>query len=345
MEQRQHDARVQLQRTLSAILASGSDRKTCIARAASAIRDLGAYRWVGIYDVTSRSVAIIAFDGPGPPAYTEFTKDRGLTGDVIRTGDAVVVEDVTRDPRYLTAFDSTRSEAIVPIFDGEQLVGTIDVESERVAAFAAPDVTLLDAAADALAPLFRSASIRLATHDDAPAFAAIYGPIVEGTAISFEDVAPSVDEMARRIRVVMQRTPWLTAHAGDEVLGYAYASAHRERAAYRWCVDVSAYVAPNGRERGIGRRLYEALMRVLVRQGFYRAYAGIALPNEPSIALHRSVGFTEVGVYRKVGYKLGRWHDVSWWERSLQDGEPSADPIPLCEVAQAQRIAAALRST
>jgi len=164
--------------------------------------------------------------------------------------------------------------------------------------------------------------IRLASSADAEAIAAIYRPIVDATAISFETVAPSPAEISRRIASILEIAPWLVYEDGDGIAGYAYGSRHRDRAAYQWSVDVSVYVAEGTRRRGIGRALYEALFPLLRLQGFYAAYAGITLPNAASVGLHEAVGFRPVGVYRAVGYKLGAWHDVGWWQLSLRDRVP-----------------------
>ncbi|HEY7169509.1 MAG TPA: arsinothricin resistance N-acetyltransferase ArsN1 family B [Vicinamibacterales bacterium] len=160
--------------------------------------------------------------------------------------------------------------------------------------------------------------IRLAQAADAAAVAAIYRPFCEGTAVSFEVVAPDADEMAARIATVTQQYPWLVLERDGTIAGYAYATKHRERAAYRWAVDTAVYVHAAARRTGVGRVLYEQLFALLVEQGYFRACAGIALPNEASVALHTAVGFTPVGTYHKVGYKLGAWHDVAWFERPLQ---------------------------
>ena len=172
--------------------------------------------------------------------------------------------------------------------------------------------------------------MRLATAEDAGGIAGIYAPIVEATPISFEEVAPSADEMRARIEHTTQTYPWLVTEESGEILGYAYGSKHRERAAYRWSVEVTAYVRESARDRRIGSSLYHALFRVLTAQGFHTAFAGIALPNDASIALHRSVGFTPVGVFHAIGYKFGAWHDVSWWERPLTGGSAAPhEPIAL----------------
>jgi phosphinothricin acetyltransferase len=171
-------------------------------------------------------------------------------------------------------------------------------------------------------------TIRTATPDDADAIAAIYAPLVRDTAISFELEPPNAAQMWARIEKTLPALPWLVSDdASGAVVGYAYASPHRERAAYRWSVDVSAYVRDDRRAQGIGRRLYEQLFGELVDLGYHQAFAGIALPNEASIALHESVGFKPLGVYRKVGFKLNAWRDVGWWQRELQpDGDSAPSP-------------------
>ena len=162
--------------------------------------------------------------------------------------------------------------------------------------------------------------IRDATPHDAPAIAAIYAPIVRDTTISFELEPPTVDEMARRIGAATPGLPWLVA-LDDQgaVAGYVYAGKHRERAAYRWSVDVTAYVREDCRQRGVAKRLYGQLFDRLKAGGYFQAFAGIALPNAASVALHESLGFEAIGVYRSVGFKHGAWRDVGWWQRALQE--------------------------
>ncbi|MFZ5545066.1 MAG: arsinothricin resistance N-acetyltransferase ArsN1 family B [Pseudomonadota bacterium] len=169
--------------------------------------------------------------------------------------------------------------------------------------------------------------MRTATPDDAEAIAAIYAPIVRDTAISFELEPPTAGQMRERIAATLQRLPWLVSlDAQGEVNGYVYASRHRERAAYQWAVDTTAYVRADSRGQGVGRRLYEALFRTLAELGYFQAFAGIALPNEASVALHESVGFEPIGVYRNVGFKLGAWRDVGWWQKSLQPLQTPDEP-------------------
>jgi L-amino acid N-acyltransferase YncA len=185
--------------------------------------------------------------------------------------------------------------------------------------------------------------IRLATLDDAEAIRDIYAPICEATPISFETHAPTVDEMRRRIAKTLESLPWLIREQHGEPIGYAYASPHRERAAYRWSVDVSAYVRDGHRRTGVGRTLYASLFALLRLQGFYKALAGITLPNPGSVGLHEALGFQTVGVYRHIGFKCGEWHDVVWYQLSLRDptGEPE-DPLAFEMVRSSPEWATAL---
>ena len=177
-----------------------------------------------------------------------------------------------------------------------------------------------------------TATIRMATEADAAAVASIYAPFCEKTAISFEYKAPTTVEMAERIRTVT-RLPWLVLDDNGALAGYAYATQHRERAAYGWSVDTTVYVSPNYQRRGVGRALYTALFELLRMQGYYKVYAGITLPNRASIGLHQSLGFEPVGIYRGVGYKLGAWHDVAWYQLSLQPEQPQpAAPLPVTSI-------------
>lgn len=167
--------------------------------------------------------------------------------------------------------------------------------------------------------------IRSAQVEDAEAIRAIYAPIVETTTISLEEVAPDLEEMARRIAAISKDYPFLVAEREGGVIGYAYASQHRTRSAYRTSVDVAVYAHQSARGQGVGRALYDQLLPQAARRGYHAAFAGIALPNHASVALHEAVGFEPVGTYREVGYKLGRWLDVGWWQRRLQTSAPDPD--------------------
>lgn len=170
-------------------------------------------------------------------------------------------------------------------------------------------------------------TIRPATPADAEACAKIYEPYVRETVISFETDPPTTAEMARRIDAATRAHAWLVLETDGEVTGYAYATEHRTRAAYRWACDVSIYLDRDRRGNGAGKALYAALLPILKERGYRRALAGIALPNEASIGLHRSFGFTDVGVYRRIGWKLDAWHDVAWMQLDLDPEEQPTTPV------------------
>jgi L-amino acid N-acyltransferase YncA len=164
--------------------------------------------------------------------------------------------------------------------------------------------------------------IRSASEGDAPALLALYRPFVEATAVPFETVAPTIGEFAARIAKALAGWRWLVAEREVQCIGYAYGSSYRERAAYRWSVEVSAYVHPSHQHQGVGRALYFKLLEALAQQGFCNACAGITPPSEGSVALHRSVGFESIGLFKAVGRKFGNWHDVAWFQRALRGSPP-----------------------
>ena len=168
--------------------------------------------------------------------------------------------------------------------------------------------------------------IRVALPEDAGAVSAIYAPYVAETAISFELDPPDAAEMATRMARMAEAHPWLVFEQGGEVIGYAYAGRHSDRAAYGWSVNVTVYVAGGAHRQGVGRALYQRLLRILDLQGFHTAYGGITLPNPGSVGLHEACGFRPIGVYPEVGFKFGAWHDVGWW--GLRLNAPPANPDP-----------------
>lgn len=172
--------------------------------------------------------------------------------------------------------------------------------------------------------------IRPATPADAAACAEVYAPYVRDTAISFELEPPDAAEMAHRIESYQRRHAWLVLEDGDDgaeaVTGYAYASPFAARAAYDWSCEVSVYLAPGLRRSGAGRALYTDLFARLEERGLRTLVAGITVPNEASLGLHRSLGFEVVGTFRDIGFKLDRWWDVVRLQRSLG---PAGAPGPL----------------
>ncbi|MBW4634807.1 MAG: GNAT family N-acetyltransferase [Iphinoe sp. HA4291-MV1] len=171
-----------------------------------------------------------------------------------------------------------------------------------------------------------SSIIRLASEQDAKQVLEIYAPFCGDSPVSFEVQPPTLDEMQQRIAKVLQMLPWLVCEHDGEVLGYVYAIPHRDRTAYQWAVDVSVYIHKAARRSGIGRALYTSLFKILVLQDYYSAYGGVTLPNIGSERLHEVMGFQLIGIYQGVGYKCGAWHDVGWYELSLQPRSPNPKP-------------------
>ena len=161
--------------------------------------------------------------------------------------------------------------------------------------------------------------IRNAIPDDASDVLRIYAPYITNTCITFETEVPTLAEFTGRMETYIKSYPYLVCETDNKVVGYAYASKHRERAAYKYSVDVSVYVDSEYHGQGVGRALYSKLFELLTEQGLFTAYAGITLPNDKSVGLHRAFGFRDVGVYHNVGYKLGKWLDVLWMEKPLRD--------------------------
>lgn len=181
-----------------------------------------------------------------------------------------------------------------------------------------------------LKPLPAVGSVRMATIEDAADLLSIYSVYVENSAATFEISEPSKDDIENRIGQVLKVAPWLVYIIDGRLVAYAYASRFNEREAYKWSAQVSVYIDHNYLGIGIGKELYATLLRLLVEQGFCSAYGGITLPNAASVSLHESLGFGHVGTYRDVGFKLGKWHDVGWWQKRLRDldGAPPAMRTP-----------------
>lgn len=168
-------------------------------------------------------------------------------------------------------------------------------------------------------------TIRLAKPADADALLAIYAPYVINTAFTFETEAPSAENFAQRIISYQQDWPWLVYEINGVIAGYAYATKHRERAAYQWCVESSVYVHDDFQQKGIAKALYTTLFEILKYQGCRNVYAGITLPNDKSVSFHKNFGFSWLADYKNIGYKLNKWNTVSWWQ--LQLNEYSDNPV------------------
>jgi phosphinothricin acetyltransferase len=186
-------------------------------------------------------------------------------------------------------------------------------------------------------------TIRLAEKKDYAAILEIYTPFITDTAITFDCDVQSVEEFSKKIDETMLRFPWLVCELNNEVVGYAYASKHRDRSAYQWSVESSVYVSPGLHQKGVGRSLYAVLFELLSMQDVINVYAGITLPNTKSERFHEAIGFQTIGVYKNIGYKLGRWHDVKWMELSLsQHPIPPRTPIYFSAIRESDRCKSAL---
>ena len=171
--------------------------------------------------------------------------------------------------------------------------------------------------------------IRIATGQDLPQMLEIYGPYVEKTTYSFEYTVPSPEEFSRRLQTFTAQFPWLVWEESGRILGYAYACAPFERAAYQWCAEPSIYLAPEAQGKGIGRALYRALEEILTLQGYRKLYAIITSENTGSIAFHNALGYHHLAHFPGCGVKFGRVLGVVWMEKALNPVEtPSIPPAP-----------------
>ena len=173
-------------------------------------------------------------------------------------------------------------------------------------------------------------SIRFAKREDIPAILSIYAPFVEQTAVSFEYTTPTVEEMEKRMADITKQFPWLVWEENGQVLGYAYACAPFERAAFSWCAEPAIYIAPEARGKGVGKALYQQLETYLKAQGYVVLYALVTTDNPASIAFHKALGFSHLADFPGCGWKLGAWHGIVWLEKRLNPVENASNfPLPL----------------
>lgn len=166
--------------------------------------------------------------------------------------------------------------------------------------------------------------IRFANLDDADDILKIYEKFIKETVVTFEIEVPSIESFQNRMKSIMDFYPWLVCEVDGEIAGYAYASKHGERAAYRWSADLSVYIGEKFHRHHLGTDLYDEVIQYLKKQGFCTVYAAISTPNPKSEAFHQSYGFHKIGEFKNVGHKMGKWLDVTWYD--LQIAEYSENP-------------------
>lgn len=182
-------------------------------------------------------------------------------------------------------------------------------------------------------------SLRMATQTDSLQMLEIYKPFVEKTCITFEYVSPSKEEFSKRVEQITAFYPWLVYEEEGEVLGYAYASPYGTREAYMWSVTLSIYIEPKAQGKGISQYLYKILLKLLKAQGIHNAYAVITLPNLKSERFHEKIGFKKIGVFEKIGYKLGEWRDICYLQYDINTCESIPKrPIPIRELLSIHTI-------
>lgn len=187
--------------------------------------------------------------------------------------------------------------------------------------------------------------LRLAQVRDAADILAIYAPYCESTTVTFEVVPPSLATMEERITRISGEYPWIIGELDGRVAGYVYASRFRERAAYKWTAESAIYVAMDCQRRGLGRVMYSALFSMLRSQGFFKAVAGITVPNPASVGLHERLGFRQSGLFPAVGHKDGTWLDVGWWQLALQpEVLHPPDPRPFTELLNTESVTSLLEN-
>ncbi|WMX14408.1 MULTISPECIES: GNAT family N-acetyltransferase [unclassified Aureispira] len=186
--------------------------------------------------------------------------------------------------------------------------------------------------------------IRIAQESDIAEMLAIYAPFVENTAVTFDMKVPTLVEFTKKIQTIQKEAPCLVYESNGEVLGYAYASAHRAKEAYKWTREMSVYIREDSKTKKYGTALYSSLIELLKCQNYRSVLAGITLPNIPSVNFHERFGFHPVGVYDNVGYKLGKSHRVGWWQLMLRDyQEPAKEIISLEQVLNTEEGQKALK--
>jgi L-amino acid N-acyltransferase YncA len=169
--------------------------------------------------------------------------------------------------------------------------------------------------------------IRCFQPGDSTAILDIYAPFILNSAVSFEESVPNISDFEKRLKVIADKYPFFVFSDNREILGYAYGTKHRERAAYRWIVETTIYMHHSATGKGLGKLLYETLLAELINRNFTLAYGIITLPNDGSVQLHKSCGFSEMVIHTNAGWKNGQWNDVIWMKKELNPvSNPPLEP-------------------
>lgn len=178
-------------------------------------------------------------------------------------------------------------------------------------------------------------TIRTATTEDAKGILSVYAPYILNTTITYEYDIPTVEEFQERIRKITEFYPFLVCELEGEIIGYAYASKHKERAAFKWGAEIAIYIKDDYHGSGIAGRLYDQIIDILYKQGVYKVYALIDSPNEKSEHFHLKRGFKEIGYLLRTAYKLGRWCDMKYYEKVLRECEGAPiDLLPASKIME-----------
>ncbi len=179
--------------------------------------------------------------------------------------------------------------------------------------------------------------IRLAERKDVAGIIDIYKPYILETAVTFDEEVPSEEEMWARVQAIQKEHPYLVCIIDGQVAGYAYYSAYRSRASYRWAKEISVYIHPRFRKNKVGSALYSALFEIARAQGIFTLLAIITIPNEASIGFHEKLGFVKCAEFKNIGFKLGEWRTVGWWQCNLFDDQKKpGEIVPLTEIMNTQ---------
>ena len=188
--------------------------------------------------------------------------------------------------------------------------------------------------------------IRLATKDDAAGMLQIYAPFILNSGITQETEVPSTEDFQQRVISNLAERPWLVCEINNEIAGYAYAGKHRDRKGYQWCTEPSVYISEKYFGLNVANALYTALFDILKLQSYVNAYAVITLPNDRSIAFHKKFGFSYLTIYKKIGYKLGQWHDVGWMQYDINfHNKDPKDPIKFPAIESSSIDAILIKAT